>query len=130
MEYSLKDTAWFYHQLTEVFKHAYSRRALVADEAFEPKLTQELLHNFTNFDKDDTESYFNDVLRKVRSSKKTHPQEYYGGREYFIPDNGTAQMSIIDQYGNAISVTSTINVYFGSGILSETGKLQAIKFFF
>ena len=125
MKYSLKNSAWFYHKLTEIIKHAYSRRALVADEQFEPALTAELLKNFTQFDEQGTNAYLEDVLQKVRDAKKTHSQEFYGGKEYFIPDKGTAHMSIIDGFGNAISVTSTVNIYFGSGIISKTGALQS-----
>ena len=58
----------------------------------------------------------------MKNSKETHEDSFYGGKEYFVSDNGTAHMSIIDDYGNAISVTSTINIYFGSGIVSKTGK--------
>lgn len=123
MEYSLEDTAFFYHQLTEIFKHAYSRRSLVADPQFEINATDSLLRNFSRFDQNDSNEYLDDVLKKIKDSKVTHDQEFYGGKEYFVPDNGTAHMSIIDQYGNAISVTSTVNIYFGSGIVSKTGKL-------
>lgn len=125
MEYSLKDSARFFHKLTEIIKHAYSRRALVADEAFEPTLTAALLKNFTQFNEQGTNEYLEEVLQKVRDSEKTHDQEYYGGQEYFVPvpDHGTAHMSIIDQFGNAISVTSTVNIYFGSGIISKSGGL-------
>lgn len=126
MEYSLKDSARFYHKLTEIIKHAYSRRALVADELFEPVLTAEFLKNFTHFDEQGTNEYLEDVLQKVRESERTHDQEFYGGKEYFIPDHGTAHMSIIDGSGNAISVTSTVNIYFGSGILSKSGALPYI----
>lgn len=129
MGYSLKDSARFYHKLTEIMKHAYSRRALVADEQFEPQLTGELLKNFTQFDEQGTNEYLEDVLQKVRDAESTHPQDFYGGKEYFIPDKGTAHMSIIDGFGNAISVTSTVNIYFGSGIVSKTGALFSRVFF-
>ena len=128
MEYSLKDSARFYHKLTEIIKHAYSRRALVADDQFEPDLTGELLKNFTQFDEQGTNAYLEDVLQKVRDSDITHPQDFYGGKEYFIPDKGTAHMSIIDGFGNAISVTSTVNIYFGSGIVSKSGALSISLF--
>ena len=64
-----------------------------------------------------------DVVNKVKNSKRTHEQTYYGGEDSFVNDNGTAHMSIIDSYGNAIAVTSTINIYFGAGLLSETGVI-------
>lgn len=127
-EYSKEETAWYYHQMTEILKHAYSRRASIADPSFNPIGNEQLLKDLTTFDRNDSNSkYFYDVLEQVKNSKKTHNQNFYGGKEYFIGDNGTAHMSIIDQWGNAISVTSTINIYFGSCILSKTGNF--IRFF-
>ena len=127
MEYSLKKSAYFYHKLTEITKHAYSRRALVTDEAFEPAWAAELLKNFTQFE-NGTNPYLDEVLQKVMEAEVTQPQDFYGGQEYFKEDHGTAHMSIIDGFGNAISVTSTVNIYFGSGIISKTGALPSIFF--
>ena len=42
----------------------------------------------------------------------------------YLEDSGTAHLSIIDKHRNAVSLTSTINNEFGSGILSpSTGIL-------
>lgn len=52
--------------------------------------------------------------------------EKYGGPEYgvkyqVIPDDhGTTHISVLDKYGDAVAITSTVNTYFGSKILSPS----------
>lgn len=37
-----------------------------------------------------------------------------------VPDHGTSHLSIVDAERNAVSMTSTLNSYFGAQILSPT----------
>lgn len=52
----------------------------------------------------------------------------YGGPDYGVKystpdDHGTSHISVLDKNGNAVAITSTINTYFGSLIVSpSTGR--------
>lgn len=44
-------------------------------------------------------------------SEYAHPDAYYGGTFQAAPeDHGTSHISVVDRNGNAVSVTSTINL--------------------
>ncbi|XP_070172184.1 scoloptoxin SSD14 [Polyergus mexicanus] len=101
-----------YHRMIETFKYAYALRTDLGDGAFVDMT--EILKNLTS-------SNFARVIRKKISDEKTwqDPRQYgssiYAGAE----DHGTAHVSVLAQNGDAVSVTSTINYYFGSGTVSR-----------
>uniref|UniRef100_A0A914MRD2 Gamma-glutamyltransferase n=1 Tax=Meloidogyne incognita TaxID=6306 RepID=A0A914MRD2_MELIC len=54
---------------------------------------------------------------------RTHPDNYYqeGNAHQALPeDHGTSHISVIDRWGNAVSITTTLNIAFGSFVLSES----------
>jgi gamma-glutamyltranspeptidase/glutathione hydrolase/leukotriene-C4 hydrolase len=56
------------------------------------------------------------------SDKQTHNISYYHAK--FAPpptDHGTTHLSVLSPDGMAVSVTSTINTYFGSKVVTEDG---------
>ncbi|XP_059432316.1 glutathione hydrolase 1-like [Corylus avellana] len=63
-------------------------------------------------------------LKKTIYDNMTFDAGHYGGRWNQINDHGTSHISIIDRERNAVAMTSTVNSYFGSRILSpSTGIL-------
>ncbi|KAG2242356.1 hypothetical protein Bca52824_095803 [Brassica carinata] len=59
-------------------------------------------------------------LKKKINDDKTFDPKYYGGIWNQIDDHGTSHLSIIDRERNAVSMTSTINGYFGAVMLSPS----------
>ncbi|CAJ0933157.1 unnamed protein product, partial [Mesorhabditis belari] len=102
----------FLHRFIESAKFAYSGRTWLGDPKFVTNAT-EIARNLTT-------RQWADWARS-RITDKAHDNAYYGG-SYAVPppDHGTTHLSVIDKLGNAVSITSTINIFFGAKIMSES----------
>ena len=49
----------------------------------------------------------------------THTIEYYNPVYDLKEDHGTTHLSVIDKFGSAVSLTSTVNLIFGSRVMDE-----------
>ncbi|XP_005105282.1 glutathione hydrolase 1 proenzyme [Aplysia californica] len=102
-----------YHRIVEAFKFAFGKRSELGDDLFH----------------DNSENYVNmtsladcEKIRQRISDATTHDTTFYNPTFSVANDSGTAHISVIDGEGNAVSVTSTINTYFGSKVRgSRTG---------
>ncbi|ULU09553.1 hypothetical protein L3Y34_014156 [Caenorhabditis briggsae] len=114
-EYNLKsftDIATLYHHFLESSKFSYAARSWLGDPNFVSNAT-EIARNITS------KEWADWVRSKI--TEVTHPDDYYGGSFEAPPqDHGTTHVSIIDAQGNAVSVTSTINLYLGALVSSES----------
>ncbi|KAJ2932401.1 hypothetical protein H1R20_g4689, partial [Candolleomyces eurysporus] len=96
------------HRMVEAQKFGFAARTKICDPAF--------LNSTAQITQLPTKEYAEAVFANL-TDDTTHPPEYYRP-EYDVPfDHGTSHTSIIDKDGMAVSVTSTINLVFGSQVL-------------
>jgi gamma-glutamyltranspeptidase/glutathione hydrolase/leukotriene-C4 hydrolase len=103
----------YYHHLTEAFKFAYAQRAALEDDPDDPTRLSALLANITS------DKFIKDAVSKI-SDHQTYPSSHYGGLGYFQEDHGTAHTSVVDAEGNSVAITTSVNLYFGSGLVSPS----------
>ena len=119
----------FYHRLVEAFNHIFAMRLSLADPSFV---------NTTGVTRAMLSAPYMAALRAATSDRSVMPhRNRYGGRYNLtyaaqqtagagaLPtDHGTTHVSVLDRWGNAVALTSTINTYFGSKVVSpSTGVL-------
>ncbi|XP_063983642.1 scoloptoxin SSD14 isoform X2 [Diachasmimorpha longicaudata] len=105
------NTILTYHRIIETWKFAYSMRSKMGDDLFVDM--KEFVKNLTSRD------YARSVKTQITDDRTFNDPVHYGAGEELREDHGTAQISVLAPDGDAVSVTSSINMYFGSGIVSE-----------
>ncbi|MQM20810.1 hypothetical protein Taro_053838 [Colocasia esculenta] len=93
------------HRVIESLKHLFAIRMNLGDPDYVDvsKVLSDMLS--VKFAKE---------LKKTIFDNMTFSPEHYGGRWNQIGDHGTSHLCIIDSARNAVSMTTTINSYFGA----------------
>ncbi|KAK1551319.1 hypothetical protein Q3G72_033843 [Acer saccharum] len=60
------------------------------------------------------------TLKKAINDNRTFDASHYGDRWNQIHEHGTSHVSTVDRKRNAVSMTNTVNAYFGAVILSPS----------
>ncbi|XP_011206389.2 glutathione hydrolase 1 proenzyme [Bactrocera dorsalis] len=106
----------YWQRVVETFKHAYGQRTNLGDMENEPDLKQTIEETFSNL----ISQEFADHIRTLIFDNQTFDNyEYYGANFTYVEDHGTANMAVLAANGDAITVTSTINNYFGAKVRSR-----------
>jgi len=103
-----------YQWMTEAFKFAFAQRSYLGDPDF-VNITTDLSRMMS---KD-----WASLVRRNISLTETFPSAYYGGNYQVPPSPGTTHISVLDPRGQAAALTSTINLEWGSQIMSSLGLI-------
>nr|CAH7730602.1 unnamed protein product [Callosobruchus chinensis] len=110
----VENTVTTFHRMIEAFKYAYAQRTELGDLHFNN--ISGLLSNLSS------KAYADKIRLKIKDNSTSLDPKEYGAVVYNTDDHGTAHLSILAQNGDAVSITSTVNIYFGAGLTSrQTG---------
>ncbi|MBP6629539.1 MAG: gamma-glutamyltransferase [Kofleriaceae bacterium] len=102
------------HAITEALKHGFADRArYLGDTAAGATAAVEMLDPARLR-----------ALARAIDLEHTSPSQRYGvASPARLDDGGTSHLCVIDQEGNAVALTSTVNGYFGSKVITAGGVI-------
>lgn len=118
-QYNVKpedDNPLLYHRLNEAFKWAYAYRSKLGDPA-DPEHTEDINKLVNQM------MHYNTTLRafrKIDDNATSNDPSFYGGDFEMGSDAGTSHTCVLAPNGDAVSVTSTVNLPFGSVVMSPS----------
>jgi gamma-glutamyltranspeptidase len=113
---SIDNNVETYHRFIEAMKFAYAGRQSLGDMDFVTEALP-LARNFTS------DWFAQEAMARIMETAYQNQSDYYilsDPNGDALNDHGTAQISALDSDGNAVSLTSTINLFFGSMKRSES----------
>ncbi|XP_058108049.1 glutathione hydrolase 3 isoform X2 [Magnolia sinica] len=99
------------HRLIEALKHMFAVRMNLGDPNFS---------NITEYVSDMLSLSYAKKLQQKILDNTTFPAGYYLTKWSQLRDHGTSHFCVVDADRNAVSMTTTVNYYFGAGILSPS----------
>ncbi|KAK9721769.1 hypothetical protein QE152_g20723 [Popillia japonica] len=111
LDYGQGESITNLQRTVESFKYGYGKRTELGDRNFVPGM-DDLISNLTS------EEYAFAIRNEISDYTTYNNPEHYGANTTLVEDHGTAHISILAPNGDAVSVTGTINLYFGAGIRS------------
>ena len=108
-----------YHRMIEAMKWGYAQRSYFGDPLFVPNITDKIKQMLSN-------SYIDSIFPRISNDITYEPSHckfiiYYTNiddSDYSIAeDHGTTHLSTVDKDGLAVSLTSTVNLNFGSKMM-------------
>lgn len=111
----------YYHALVEGMKHVFAMRLNLGDPQY--------VNVTAVYDALQSDAYMSNLQERTTKHHTVFPSLFeYGGEfnmKYTTPeDKGTSHISVVDRHGNAVAMTTTVNTYFGSKVISpSTGIL-------
>ncbi|KAH8414868.1 hypothetical protein KR215_007592, partial [Drosophila sulfurigaster] len=113
------DEGIYWQRVVETFKHAYGQRTNLGDYENDPEYGDSIKEQLEKILGDELAT---SVRQMIKDDSTSQDFVHYGGNFTVEPDHGTAHMNVLAANGDAVSITSTINTYFGSKVASpQTG---------
>ncbi|ROL51996.1 Glutathione hydrolase 1 proenzyme, partial [Anabarilius grahami] len=102
-----------YHRMIEAFRLANEQKSKLGDPHYEniTEIVKKIVQNMTS-------ERFADDIRKMIKDDTTKKDRY--DVKSVCDGHGTSHVSVIAEDGSAVAVTSSINNYFGSGVMSRS----------
>ncbi|TRM65849.1 gamma-glutamyltranspeptidase [Schizophyllum amplum] len=102
------------HRLIQATKFGYGERTGYGDPAFTA--------NVTDLEAASLEPGTIEDVQSLIVDDETFTPSYYDPDEYIVlDDHGTSHIAAVDEYGGAVSLTTTVNLYWGSQVMTEDG---------
>ncbi|XP_016039938.2 glutathione hydrolase 1 proenzyme [Drosophila simulans] len=114
-----EDEPIYWQRAVEAFKHAYGQRTNLGDLYADPVSAASINATLEEMLKPE---FLESVRKLIHDNSTSQDYLYYGANFTVEEDHGTAHMNVLATNGDAVSITSTINNYFGSKVAStQTG---------
>ena len=104
------------YQFIEASKFAFAQRSKLGDWN-DPEILDSVKDTIKNIQSNNWTQW---VLNRWNENLTVNNTQFYGANfQYVMEDHGTSHVSILAPNGDAVSVTSTVNTWFGSGTVNN-----------